>query len=165
MKIFTLILVCAFPCITSANEPWMYPLAVGPNPSLTELNSQSLRINYVEFGGVRISDCSSRAVDADVASFDAIVKWYSDKLGSTDLTGKLASYNSRAEEAPDSQHGQVIGPTASAPTILYRFTPAHKQITIVPPIDDGDIVAVSLHGTNAETRIQVVRRHPNRKGR
>ena len=140
-------------------------MTVGPNPSLTELKSQSLVTNYVESGGVRISEASSRVVAASVARFDTIVAWYSEKLGGTVLDSRLAAHTSRVEHAAELEHGQATSPTPIGEMSLYRFTPDHKQITIVAVVDGGDLIAVSLHGTNAETSIQVVRRHPDRENR
>jgi hypothetical protein len=163
MKIFTFIVVCAFNYAATAGEPWMYPVSVSSPVSLNEITSQSLYIGYIESHGVRISDSSSRTVHADVASFQDVIKWYSKKIGGTDLPKKLDAYSTRAPDASDVQNGTAFNLNfkENPVTLLtYRFTPAHKQVTFLRHVDNGDVVAVSLLGIKGETSIQVVRRHP-----
>ncbi|NND99105.1 MAG: hypothetical protein HKN47_17445 [Pirellulaceae bacterium] len=161
MKIFAFIAAWMILPAVNADEPWMYPVSVSSPVSLVELNSQTLKIGYVESRGVRISESTSRTVHASVARFEDVIQWYSEKIGGTNLPEKLDAYTKRTPGKVDVHDGTAFD-IKSVPTTLitFRFTSGYKQITFLPPVVDGDVVAVTLLGTKDETSIQVVRKHP-----
>ena len=148
------------------DESWMYPAAMPTSPTIDQMNSLRLKTAWVESLGVRIYTSNSTVVPANVASFEAIVKWYSDKLGDTDIPRSLDSFNNlSADDATRVRSGAsksfIAAPAAHT---IYSFTPDQKQITIMLSIDGGDVVAVSLVGTKPETSILVMRHHSNQNG-
>ena len=167
MKTLMLALVLALATSATASEPWLYPVTTDTPPrSASELNSLSQRTAYVEHLDVRTLDSVSTTIHSGVASLDDIVKWYSEKLGGTDLPKAIASYDERKEDAEPTRDGFATNlPARPSALIRYRFTPTHKQITILPPADGGDTVVVSLLGTKNETSIHVVRRHANQNAK
>ena len=148
-----------------ADEPWMYPVEMPASPTINQLNSLIRKNGFVESLGVRIFTSTTTAVPADVARFEDIVKWYSDKLGDTDIPKSLDSFNKSNADATKVRDGVsksfIAAPTAHT---RFRFTPDQKQITIMLSIDGGDTVAVSLIGTKDETSIHVIRHHANNLG-
>ncbi|MCS7467242.1 hypothetical protein NZK35_11370 [Stieleria sp. ICT_E10.1] len=142
-----------------ADEPWMYPLTISDSPDRQELNSLAMSGSYVESGGIRISEATSRVIHAEVASFGEIVKWYSAKLGDTKLSQALEAFDEHSAGEPDFRQDRSVGFAVPTTTHLtYRFTPDAKSITILHAEDEGDRVAISLLGTKTETAIEVIRR-------
>jgi hypothetical protein len=159
MKFLVFVVACALTYTTQADEPWMYPVAITPS-TLKEMSSLTLRKAYVETLGVRTFDGTSRTIDADVASFDDIVKWYSEKLGGTELPKALETFKQNATENPERRDGYSRSLLVHPGTLLtYRFVPAAKQVTLLHAVDGSDLVVVSLQGTEHETCIQVLRHY------
>ncbi|WP_145386246.1 hypothetical protein [Stieleria neptunia] len=137
----------------------MYPLTISNSPDRQELNSLTMSESYVESGGIRISEATSRVIHAEVASFGEIVKWYSAKLGDTKLSQALEAFDQHSAGEPDFRQDRSVGFAVPTTTHLtYRFTPDAKSITILHADDAGDRVAISLLGTKTETAIEVIRR-------
>lgn len=145
-----------------ADEPWMYPVETPASPTINQMNSLIRKTGFVETLGARVFTSTTRAVPADVASFEDIVKWYSDKLGDTDIPKSLDSFNKSNADAATARDGFsksfIAAPAAHT---RFRFTPDQKQITTMLSIDGGDTVAISLIGTKSETSIHVMRHHSN----
>jgi len=116
----------------------------------------------VKSDDVRIANYSSRIIDVEFATFDAVLKWYSSKIGSTAASDALINYEKRPAGAADVTHGSATAPNGNSgrtTIVTYAFTPTHRQITILHPLDDGGVITISLLGTEKETGIQLIRRH------
>ena len=160
MKFLAFLVTIAFVHTAGADEPWMYPVDVQALVTPEMHNSHAVKIARVSRLDAIHSEVSTRIVDADVASFEDIAKWYSEKLGGTDLPSVLASYNERPNDSSEVQDSVLPGVIApSLASLTYRFTPKQKQITILPADSDGHLVAVWLLQDERQTRIQVVRRY------
>ena len=160
MRFLAFLVSFAFVHTAGADEPWMYPIDVKVLVTPEMQNSHAIKIARVSRPDAIHSEVSTRMIDADVASFEDIASWYSEKLGGTDLASLLASYNERREHSSDVQDGilpSVIAPSLAS--LTYRFTPKQKQITILPAESEADFVAVWLLQEERQTRIQVVRRY------
>lgn len=139
----------------------MYPIAFEPPISREELESiTTKRVTSSEVRGTSNAVNTSRVVHDSVASFDEIVKWYSDRLGVPGLPEKLSAFNAKVAGAPE--HSIEGGTwTEDKPTetlISYWFAANQKHVTFLLTEEGGNAVAVSLLGLTDKTRIQVMRR-------
>ncbi len=114
--------------------------------------------------GVRPFECTTRVVDANVTSFQEIVKWYTDKIGETQLAKNLDRFMNEGKPGPHLFRFKS-GPMALSTHLTFRFKLEQKQITILHAEEDGDVVAISLLGLDSETSIQVLRHHPSSQAR
>ncbi|WP_442511272.1 hypothetical protein SH528x_002942 [Novipirellula sp. SH528] len=164
MKFLLSIFVCVLACTANAEESWMYPVAIPTSPTQAELNSATMKVSYVESNGAKPFEGTRRVVHADVASFQDIVKWYSEQTGDTELPKVLKKFVERDEGEAKSGNGYTKDlSTIFSTHLAYRFTPAQKQITILHIEASGDVVAISLLGLEHETSIHVIRHRPNRQ--
>lgn len=171
MRILVAILTCAFTSIASADEPWMFPVDF-PTAATAQYRVHFMSAvtsnSFIEIAdGSRPFDCTTRIVDVNVASFQEIVKWYSEKIGETQLAKKLESFIAKSEPAQSRSDANPLRlydfeslQMARSTHLNFRFTPEHKQITILHAEENGDIVSISLLGNDRETSIQVVRHAP-----
>lgn len=139
-----------------AEETWMYPVQ-SPGSS-----------GFVKSNDVRTASHASRIIDVEFASFDDVLKWYSDKIDSAAVPDALVQYKKRKPDAADVNHGSATahnGDSGRTTIVTYVFTPDRKHITILHPIDDGGIVVISLLGTAKDTGIQIIQRHTSATGR
>jgi hypothetical protein len=144
-----------------ADEPWMYPVSCEPPLSAVELNSMRTSVHYANVRDGKFAENTSRTVHQSVASFDDIVKWYSERLNVPDLPEKLSAFNARVADDPESSVEDLTWPKDNPiiPIVVtHWFTANQKQITFLLPEESGSIVAVSILGMKANTRIQVMRR-------
>ncbi|QDT07758.1 hypothetical protein K227x_61860 [Rubripirellula lacrimiformis] len=163
MKILIAILMCVFATTVDADEPWMYPVAIASSPTNAELHSAMTKQSFAaDRDGIRSFECTTRVVDANVASFQEIVKWYADLVGETQLVNTLNRFVAEGKPGPGIGFFQTTSMSLST-HLAFRFMPDQKQITILRAEDDGDVVAISLLGLERETSIQVLRHHPSSK--
>lgn len=161
MKILFASLMCALANIACADEPWMYPVAKPPTPTLAEFQSAITTESFAaDADGYRPFECTTRVVDANVASFKEIVKWYADKTGETQLSQTLDRFIHKGISGPGIGMFKTA-PMAFSTHLTYRFKPEQKHITILHAEEAGDVVAISLLGLDRETSIQVLRHNPN----
>ena len=163
MKSLLIILICTLASVVSAVEPWMYPVDISSSPTIADISSLTMKSSYTaDTNGFRPFEGTTRVVDADVATFREIVKWYADKAGETRLPKTLDRY------VTDGKSGPGIGFFKTAQSSLsthlaFRFLPDQKHITLLHAENNGDVVAISLLGLNHETSIQVIRHYRNPK--
>lgn len=152
MKLLVVVLIGLLAGQVQGIEPWMYPVS----DSSRDLRSKTVANSYVETEGFRSLEGSARVVDAKVASFSEIVKWYCDQCGETQLLKSLQRYE--AGGSPGAGIGVFDSQsTALATHLIYRFTPNHKQVTIIHNDKSGDVIAISLLGLEDATSVHVVR--------
>lgn len=144
-------------------EPWMYRVMIAGSPSSVELRSQAMSMGYLESGGIRISESTSRVIQNEVASFEVIGKWYATKLGATKLSQVLENLNEPTVATPAFRPATPLAIPMTT-NLTYRFTPTAKQISILHIDENDDIVAISLLGTASETSIEVIRRFTKPSG-
>jgi len=162
MKILLAVLTFTLAHVASANEPWMYPINIDSSPTPAELSSMRMSNSYAaDSDGARPFEGTARVVDADVATFDEIVKWYADKIGETRLPKTLERFVNEGKAGPGIGFFRTAELSLST-HLSFRFMPEQKHITILHADKTGDVVAISLLGLNQETNIQVIRhsRHP-----
>ena len=151
MKFATpLILLAVVTSTVVADETWMYPVR---SPGTA---------GFLKSNDIRTASYAGRIIDVEFASFDGILKWYSDKIDSAAVSDALVKYKNRKPDAADVNHGSATahnGNSGRTTIVTYVFTPNRKHITILHPIDDGEIVVISLLGTKKNTGIQIIQRH------
>lgn len=105
---------------------------------------------------------TSREVHTSVASFEQIVKWYSERLVVPDLPKKLAVFSKRVDAEPGHRAEHVtragVDPTQTQALVTSWFTSNLKQVTTLFPDKNGDVIAISILGMGEKTRILVMRR-------
>ena len=146
--------------IGEADEPWMYPVEAPVSPTIDQINALIIRTGFTETRGLRKFTSTTRSVPSDVASFEGIVKWYADKVGETTLSYYLDRFVNTGVSGPGVGIFDDV-PTASSTHLTYRFTSEQKQITVLHVEENGDVVTISLLGSDRETNIQILRRHAN----
>ena len=157
MKVLLSILTCVVACTANADEPWMYPISISTSPTLADLTSATVKKSHAgESNGVRPLEGTTRVVDANVASSQEIVKWYSDQIGETQLPKFLERFVNGGNAGPGIGFFETR-PMARSTHLTYRLTLKQKQITIRHAKDSGDVVAISLPGSEGETGIHVLR--------
>lgn len=163
MKTLLFIMMCAIAWPANADEPWMYPVPFEIPRSRDEWDSMRMLVHSVEAHGTRYAENTSRIVPESVASFDDIVKWYSERLKVSDLTEELSEFNARDADDPGMSAEGLTWPKDNPKKpvrtlVTHWFTTNQKQITFLLPEESGSIVAVSLLGVKGKTKIQVMRR-------
>lgn len=78
MKFLAFLVTFAFVHTAGADEPWMYPIDVKVLVTPDMHNSHAIKIARVSRPDAIHSEVSTRMIDADVASFEDIAKWYSE---------------------------------------------------------------------------------------
>lgn len=151
MKIATTLLVSAVLCTTlNAEETWMYPIQSPGSSGILRSND------------VRIASHSSRIIDVKFATFEDILNWYSNKIGTTAVTDAFIKYKKRPSDAANVHYGSATahnGNSERTTIVTYTFTPTHNHVTILHPVNDGGVITISLFGTEKETGIQFIRRY------
>ena len=151
MKFANVLLIWSVLCTAlSAEETWMYPVLSPGSSGVHKSND------------VRIADYSTQVIDREFATFDEILKWYCDRIGSATVSDALIKYKKRPSDAADVHHGSAIarnGDSGRTTIVTYVFTPTHSQITMLHPVEAGGVLAISLLGTEQNTGIQIIRRH------
>ena len=141
----------------AADEPWMYPVKIDSSPTPAELSSLKTSNTYAaDSDGARPFEGTTRVVDADVATFSEIVKWYADRIGETRLPKTLDRFVNEGKTGPGIGFFKTAELSLST-HLSFRFMPEQKHITILHAEKTGDVVAISLLGLNNETNIQVLR--------
>ncbi|TWT79725.1 hypothetical protein CA13_11320 [Planctomycetes bacterium CA13] len=165
MRLLVFMTLFALPLIACAEESWMFPVTMDSPTAKVQLDSLRIAESYVEEIGGR-NAITSRVIHSSVASFDEIVKWYSDRLITPDLSEKVADYDRRSAVAPELcvEHGINPKDDPTKAIVTYWFTPTLKQITTLFTNDEGGVIAILLLGTENQTRIQVMRRRTRESG-
>ena len=157
MKILLALLTFTLAHAAAADEPWMYPVKVDSSPTPAELSSLKMSNTYAaDSDGARPFEGTTRVVDADVATFAEIVRWYADRVGETRLPKTLDRFVNEGKTGPGIGFFKTAESSLST-HLSFRFLPEQKHITILHAEKSGDVVAISLLGLNHETNIQVLR--------
>ena len=129
-------------------EDWGYPKQSPGVSGHSDINKLS------------VADYWSRDIDD---SFTNVVTWYAKRLNATALTDAIEVFAKRPVEASDTSHGSATShqlseqPPTCTTTMTYFLTPQHKHVTILHPVSNGDIVVLSIAGTELRTSVQFAR--------
>jgi hypothetical protein len=133
---------------TFAAEDWKYPGDSVGDSGVANSGDQKLATYW------------SQEIDHSV---DRAIKWLAKKLSDTSLPRSLKNYQNRKPGSPDLSTGTKSHifsggdkPSRSV-TIVYTFSPTNKHVTALYPDESGDMIVISISGSDKGGTIHGVR--------